>query len=92
MAQEIRRDFRNEMLKRRELEFVVSSATNPGFGGAKSAVVEKFKVDENKTVVKFVKNNFGANDFLIGAFIYDSAEDLVKVEPKRKEKKSGGAA
>ena len=55
-------------------------------------IVEKFKGDEESVVVKLVKNNYGANEFLVEALIYDSAEHRNKIEPKKKEKKKAGAA
>ncbi len=90
---ELVRDFKNTLLKRREIQFVVKSDANPGFGGAKKAIVEWLKAPEEQIVVKFVRNNFGANDFLIEAFVYDSAADKTRTEPKIKlKKKTEGAA
>ena len=80
-------DFRNELLKRREIQFRINAESNPGFEGAKKNIVEKLKVDNESVVVKLVKNNFGANEFLIDALIYDSKGHKDMFEPKKKEKK-----
>jgi len=84
-------DFRNELLKRRELSFKLSAESNPGFELAKKNLSENLSVSEDNVVVKIVKNNFGANDFLVEAFVYDSKEHLENTEPKAKVKKKAGA-
>jgi ribosomal protein S24E len=89
---EIDKDFRNELLKRREVGFAFSAEKNPGSDFARKKVAEKFKVGEEKIAVKLLKNNFGSNDFLVEAFVYDSANDLLMIEPKKKEKKGAGGA
>ena len=86
------KDFRNDLLKRREVKIVVNAEKNPGFANALKSVAEKFKADENVTFVKEVKSKFGRDTFLIDAFIYDSFKDKERIEPKKKEKKKEGAA
>jgi ribosomal protein S24E len=83
-------DKRNDLLKRREVQMVMQSDTNPGFDGAKKKIMEEFKASDEDVVVKFVKGHYGRRDFLIEAFIYDSKEDLEKIEPRKKEKKAVG--
>jgi len=87
---EVNKDFRNELLKRREIHGILMSEKNPGLDIARREVAGKFKVGEENVALKFVKNNFGSNEFLIEAFVYDSVEDLLRVEPKKKEKKKAG--
>lgn len=77
-------------MKRRELSFRISSESNPGFDFAKKNLSESLKVAEENVVVKVLKNNFGAKDFLVEAFVYDSAEHKDKIEPKAKVKKKAG--
>jgi ribosomal protein S24E len=83
-------DVRNELLKRREIQFKINSESNPGFESMKKNIVEGLKVADENVIVKNVKNNFGANDFLVEALIYDSVEHRQMFEPKKKEKKKAG--
>lgn len=87
---ELRKDFRNELLKRREIHGVLQSEKNPGLGEVRKLVAGKFKVGEDAVALKFVKNNFGSNEFLVEAFVYDSAEDLLNTEQVKKVKKKVG--
>ena len=86
---EIIRDFRNKLLKRREIQFKFDSETNPGFVKSKTLLVEKLKVPESNVVVKFVKGNFGSHDFLIEAFVYDSEKDKARLETVKVKKAKG---
>jgi ribosomal protein S24E len=86
------KDFRNDLLKRRELKLVVNADKNPGFAEAMKMIVEKFKAKEDATVVREVKSKFGRDTFLIDAFIYDSSEQKQKIEPKKRVKKKEGEA
>ena len=82
-------EFENILLKRRELEFVVRESSNPGFEKMREMVAKEFNSETGNVVVKNVKNNFGDNNFVVSAFIYDSAEGLKMTEPEKKEKKEG---
>ena len=81
-------DFRNELLKRRELKVVVDADSNPGFSNSKKIISEKFKANEENMEVKAVKSKFGRKTFLIDAYIYDSTSDKDRIEPKKKVKKA----
>ncbi len=81
------KEFKNNLLKRREVELVVHSESNPGYENAKKAIAEKLKADENLVIVKAVRGKFGSNDFFIEAFVYDSEDAKKKIEPVKKEKK-----
>lgn len=81
------KDFRNDLMKRREVEVVLDSGSNPGFSNAEKAVSENFKAKEGSVVVKSVRGKFGRNDFIVEAFVYDSKEDKDSIEPKKKQKK-----
>ncbi len=88
---EILNQSRNELLKRSEVKGIVKSVGNFGFENAMKTIVEKMKAAEENVVIKNVKSKFGRDTFLIEAFIYDSAEDKMKIEQKAKEKKKVGA-
>ena len=83
-------DFRNELLKRREVKILIEAESNPGFGEAQKKVKEKFGVGEEQIVMRNVKSKFGRKTFLLDAFIYDSAADKEKTEQKPKVKKEAG--
>ena len=85
------KDFKNELLGRRELKVVAEAEKNPGFANAAKIIADEFKAKEDLIVVKEVKSKFGRNTFLIDALIYYSAEDKEKVEPKKRVKKTDAA-
>jgi len=86
------KEFRNSLLKRNEVSVSFKHSGNPGFDRAGKNLAELFKVAEEQIAVKAVRGNFGANEFLIEAFIYDSAADKERTEAKKKEKKAVGGA
>lgn len=85
-------DFKNSLLKRREIKAVIESSSNPGFANSQKMISEEFKAKEEEIVVKAVKSKFGRNTFLIDAFIYESVKAKDRVEPKKKVKKKADGA
>ena len=83
----VEKDFKNELLGRREVEETMSHNENPGMVLAMKEVVEALKVDEKLVVIKKIGSSFGSDVFNIEAYVYDSEEMKNKVEPKKKEKK-----
>jgi ribosomal protein S24E len=83
------KDFRNDLLKRREVQIIIEAVGNPGIAEGRKQILEKFKSDEDKVVVRNVKGKFGRATFMIDAFIYDSKEDKAKVELKTTKKGEG---
>ncbi|MEK6850500.1 MAG: hypothetical protein AABX85_02915 [Nanoarchaeota archaeon] len=81
-------DFRNDLLKRREVKVIVESQSNLGFQNSLSTTAQQFKAKEEVIVVKAVKSKFGRNTFLIEAYIYDSVKDKDSIEPRKKIKKA----
>ncbi len=81
-------EFKNDLLKRKEVQFSIEAEKNPGFEGAMKALIDKYKVSEDIVVVKQIRNNFGKKEFFIEAFIYNTKEDKVGTERKPKVKKS----
>lgn len=86
------KEIKNDLLKRKEIQFIVESEKNPGFEGSKKVLIEKIKTPEENIAIKFVKSKFGTHEFLIEAFAYNSKEDREKIEPKVKSKKKVEAA
>ena len=81
------KDFRNDLLKRREVKVVFNDSSNPGYEGALKKLCEGLKVLADVSVVKSLKGNYGSGNFSVDAFIYDSVEDKKRVEPLKREKK-----
>jgi len=86
------KDFKNELLKRRELKVLTSADSNPGFENSKQLIAKEFKANEDLIVVKNVKSKFGRDTFLVDAYIYNSVDDRGKIEPTIKVKKGAGEA
>lgn len=86
------KDFKNELMKRREVKLVVSAEKNPGVAASAKMIAEHFKAPEEAIVVKTLKSKFGRDTFLIDAFVYNSKEDKENTEPKKRVKKVEGAA
>ena len=84
---EIIEDKKNDLLKRREIKFILESDSNPGIACCLKSVVDKFKVSEGTIVIRAVKNNFGTRKFVCEVFIYDSEKDRERFEPRKKVKK-----
>lgn len=80
------RNFRNDLLRRNEIQVVIEAISNPGFEKVQNLVVEKFKAADEVLVVNSIKNRFGSHFFLIDASIYDSVKDKDMTEPKKKIK------
>ncbi len=81
------KDFRNELLKRKEIVFSIDAISNPGFTKMREECAKYFNAEIERVVVRNVSNKFGSKEFFIEAFIYDSAKDKEKIEQKPKPKK-----
>ena len=81
------REFRNDLMKRKEVSFSLEAESNPGFAKIVEHCKNHFKVDADRVVVKSLFGNFGSKRFFANAFIYDSLEDKNSIEPKIKVKK-----
>lgn len=84
------KDFRNDLLKRREVKVVMTSEKNPGMANASKVMAEHFKACEDCIAIKTLKSKFGRDTFLVDALVYDSVADKIRIEPKKKEKKKEG--
>jgi ribosomal protein S24E len=70
----IQKDIKNDLMNRREIQFILESSKNPSFAEISKLVSEHFKAPEENIMVENVKGKFGANTFLIKASVYDSKE------------------
>ena len=71
---EIKKDFKNELMQRRELSLIVDSEKNPSFAEMSKMISEQFKSPEENIMVEGIKGKFGSNTFLVKASIYNSKE------------------
>lgn len=83
---DIKKDLKNSLFKRREIEAILESEKIPSYEEAKSIIEKEFKADKEQIVIKNVKGKFGRKAFLIKAKIYDTKEDKEKIEPKQVKK------
>jgi len=77
---ETTKNIRNDLLKRKEISFIMESDKNPGFGGTRKMIAEDFKSDEGAVDVYGVKGSFGSSKFKVDAYVYSSKEDLEKAK------------
>jgi len=87
---EIKKDFKNDLMNRREIHFAVESSITPSFADASKMIAEQFKCSEDQIMVESVNGKFGRNEFLINASIYDTKElkeEAVKRLTKQKKEK-----
>ena len=83
----IKKEFRNDLLKRKEVLFIVENSGNPGVQSCLSMVSDKYKVESNVIEIRKINSQFGSNKFQVEAFVYDSEKDKMETEQKKKEKK-----
>ena len=83
----ITKDFRNDLLKRREILFSIKANSNPGFSKMQQDCAHHFKIELENIIIKSLRNNFGTKEFFVEAFIYDSIKDKESIEPRKKVKK-----
>lgn len=81
------KDFKNDLLKRREVKLIITAEKNPGIASASQKIAEELKVNEDVIAIKTLKSKFGRDTFLIDAFIYNSVKDKETIEPRKKLKK-----
>lgn len=84
---EMKRDFKNELLKRQEIIFEIESDKNPTFTDVKKMISEKLSKPEENIDVYSIKGNFGERLFTICAYIYSSKKDLEKIKKLQKTQK-----
>ena len=71
---EVTKDFKNELMQRRELDVVIESPKNPSFAEVSKMVSEEFKSPEDQIMIERIKGTFGRNTFIINASIYNTKE------------------
>lgn len=90
---EIKKEFKNELVKRKEISFILESEKNPSFDEMRKLISEKYSKPEENISVLSVYGKFGRNTFLVKAYVYDSKADFEKGiqksgKQRREEKKA----
>jgi ribosomal protein S24E len=83
----IKKEFRNDLLKRKEFRISREFDSNPGYEKVKQEISDELKIDPGVIFVKKLWNSFGSNNFIIELFVYDSVEDMNNIEVRNKKKK-----
>jgi small subunit ribosomal protein S24e len=72
------------------VEFQHEGKPTPSTKEMKKAIADDIKADENLVVIKLIDTKFGSGLSIISAYVYDSLEELKKLEkyeePKQEEK------
>ena len=88
---EIKKDFKNELMKRREISILVESEKTLSKGESVKIVSDNFKANSENVLVEQIKGSFGVRKFLITASIYDTKELKEEAEKRQvKAKKKEG--
>ena len=83
----------NPLLNRKELTADISfTGKTPSYPEVTDALAQKLGVAKDVVAVQHVYTAFGATKAKVLAHVYKTAEDLKKIEPKIKEKKSAAPA
>jgi ribosomal protein S24E len=71
---EIKKDFKNQLMQRREIEGILEFDKNPSFPEVAKIIADEFKSNEDQIMVENAKGTFGKKTFIIRASIYDTKE------------------
>jgi len=91
MALKIIHEKENPFLKRKEINFVVSSNSTPTFKEIEELVSKELSVPQENIHVEKIKGNFGLREFNVSVEIYSSKEEKEKFIRRNKKSKKQGA-
>lgn len=82
---------KNELLKREEIKMRISheQAPTPARDAVASKLAAMLNSDRDKTIIQEIKSEFGNNNSLGYANVYESKEDAMKIEAKHLLKRNG---
>ena len=85
MKSKILKQEKNLLLDREEIRIEITSKSTPTKEQAKEAIGK----DPKLTIIKRINNNFGKQQFVVDAVVYNSTEDKDKIEtvPQKTRKK-----
>lgn len=93
MELHVKNDKKNALLHRKEVDGTLSyQGATPSNAQLQEALSKKFGVGVDAIAVKHIYGAFGAQNATFEAHVYDTKENLLKVEPKKKEKKADANA
>jgi len=88
MAIKIDKTDEKPLLARKEIKgsMIFEGKATPSNDEVRKAIASELKVDEGVVVVKHIYTSFGSSEAEISAYVYNTKEDLEKIEPKQKKK------
>ena len=92
---ENKKEIRNELMKRKEIQLIKDAEKTPSFAEASKMISEECKAPEENIMVEGIKGKFGSNTFLVKASVYDTKElkdESFKRLTKPKKAAPGAAA
>jgi ribosomal protein S24E len=90
---EIKKDFKNGLLGRREVKFILEAEKTPSFVEVSKIIADNFKANEETILIESIRGKFGVKTFLISASIYDTKEQMEAAKKRvTKTKKAVPAA
>jgi ribosomal protein S24E len=84
---EIKKEIRNDLLKRTEIKFILESDKNPSYDEVKKLISEQYSKTPECVDILNINGRFGRSTFLIIAYVYDSPDILTKVKNLTRTKK-----
>jgi len=81
----------NKFFDRKEVDFSLNDKTTPSKAALTAEIAKKLGVGEAVVIVKKVDQQYGAQDMIIHAFVYNSEESRKNFEKVKEKKKKDGA-
>ena len=92
MAMKIISQTEQTLLSRTQVKaHITFEAATPSNENVAKEIGKQTKKDAKLVVVKKINTHFGSKEADVDAFVYDSEEEMKKVEPKPKKKEDGDA-
>lgn len=76
------------LLARKEISghIMFEGKSTPSNENVRKAIASELKADEKLVIVKHIYTSFGSSEASIEAYVYNTEEDLKRIEPKQKKK------
>lgn len=88
--EDVRKDWANKLLKRRELELIIAyESSTPERDEVRKLVAGKYGVEQERVIVEKLESLFGTLKARAHVHIYDTVEDAMKFERKHILKRHG---
>lgn len=87
---EVRRDWMNKLLNRRELDLIISyESSTPRRDEVRKFIAEKYGVEVERVIVERLESMFGTLKAKAHIHIYNTVEDAKRIERKHILKRHG---